>query len=348
MDDIWTKYQSQLVGMCLGAVDDDVAVTKCFGKKAPGATVAPNQRTLFRIESVSKTFAATLLAARLQEGKVTLDEKVRTLVPLVAGKTMYPPSLTLRDLAQHYSGLPKPTPKAANVDVFLTKTGTCLASSSCRVAAPGATFLYSNWGVSVLGNLLAVHDGFVDGSVTPWDRDSEQTITGPLGMKDTRSFQGWVVADPIGFASRRALSGTPGTPNPYSAPGGGLYSSAHDMLLWLRYSMGLHGTTFLLEANHWLYRDTPLRPTKSAGRSVGLVWDVMAGSGAGGVECISKAGDGAGFHAQLHFVEGKKRGVFLLVNDTPTTSYRTIADELLNTLPPTPGAGSVQCPPGQG
>jgi CubicO group peptidase (beta-lactamase class C family) len=347
MDTVWMKYSSQLLGLCVGAVDDRVHISKCYGKKAPNLNAKPGAHTLFRIESVSKTFAATLLALRVDQHKVALADPVRNDVPALGGQPLYPTSLTLLDLADHYSGLPKQSPDAGNVDAFLLKTGSCLSRASCRRDVPGHGYAYSNWAVSVLGQVLALHDGFSDGQVGPWEKDNEQAVTQPLGMNDTRSLQKWLTSDPAQFTLQRAISGQENpSPSPYGNPGGGLYSSPHDMLLWLRYSMGLHGTPGLLAAHHLLYEDTAnQRPVDSAGRMIGLVWNVFPGTGA---TCVSKDGDGQGFHASVIFVKGQKRGVFLLVNDNPTTSYRTMASELLNSLPATPGAGSPKCPPAQG
>jgi len=348
MDKIWAKYQSQLLGLCVGAVDGHVAIPKCYGKKAPGAHAKPDVHTLFRIESVSKTFAATLLALRVHQHKVALSDQVRTYVPTLAGQPLYPTSLTLLDLADHYSGLPKATPVVSSENEFLLRTGSCLSKASCRNDVPGHSYHYSNWAVSVLANVLALHDGFQDGPAGPWEQDNQQAVTLPLGMSDTRSLQGWLFSDPADFTLHRAISGKE-TPkgHPYGNAGGGLYSSAHDMLLWLRYSMGLHGTPALLAANPLLYDDpTNQRAANHANEKIGLVWDITSGNG--GVTCVSKAGDGQGFHAYVIFVKGQRRGVSLLVNDDPSTSYRTMATELLNSLPPIPGVASPQCPVGQG
>jgi CubicO group peptidase (beta-lactamase class C family) len=270
MDAIWTKYSSQLLGLCVGAVDGRIAVDRCYGKKAPGSNAKPNVHTLFRLESVSKTFAATLLALRVHQHKVTLTDEVRTYVPALGGQVLYPSSLTLLDLADHYSSLPKSSPDASNVHDFLVKTGSCLSKPSCRNDVPGNSYLYSNWAVSVLANVLALRDGFSDGPAGPWEKDNQQAIAGPLGMTDTRSLQGWLFSDPGRFALHRAVSGkeNPGS-SPYGNAGGGLYSSPHDMLLWLRYSMGLHGTPALLAANPLLYEDAAHQRTTGSGtRSV--------------------------------------------------------------------------------
>jgi CubicO group peptidase (beta-lactamase class C family) len=342
LDQIWTKYSSQLVGLCVGAVDDRVSITKCFGKKGPGAAARPNGDTLFRIESVSKTFTATLLALRVQQGKVKLGDPVSMYVPALGGRLLYPPSLTMEELADHYSGLPKSAPTAGSSDVFLLKTGACLAKRSCRHAVPGQSYLYSNWAFAALGNILALNDGFSDGTVGPWEEDNYKTIALPLGMKSTRSWPDWVLSDPAYFATHQAVSTTGQThtdKSPYGDPGGGLYSSPRDMLRWLRYSMGLDGPTNLLAAHDLLYDHANLS-TDHAQETIGLAWEVNTSTGS---SCVWKGGDGLGFHSYVLFVKGQKRGIFVLLNSDPQTGKATIAKDLLNSLPATPGAGSPTC-----
>jgi D-alanyl-D-alanine-carboxypeptidase/D-alanyl-D-alanine-endopeptidase len=355
---IWTKYKSQFQGrgMCLGASDDGINRIKCFGKKAPGGNTPPNAHTLFHIASISKTFGATLLALRVEQGKVHLLDPVRTYVPN-AEKGLFPkagatPGLTLVDLAQHYSGLPHGTPSATSVDDLLQKTGDCLILSTCHVHPPETTYSYSNWGVAVLGTLLAVDDGYPDGSIGPWSADNRHAITGPLGMSETRSWQDWLKNDPTTFQAHRASTGSEQfQQSPYESPGSGVWSSPYDMLIWLRYSMGLAGSGDLAAAVPFLYDDPSdnTRPTKHAPTTIGLVWKIDPGTGG---SCISKAGDGGDFHAYFVFLDRKsepagdkqRRGVFLLVTKTPTTNYRAIATELLNSLPTKTGEQKPTCP----
>jgi CubicO group peptidase (beta-lactamase class C family) len=350
---IWTKYKSQLRGLCVGASDDGINRIKCFGKKTPGTvSVTPDQHTLFHIASISKTFGATLLALRVVQGKVHLEDPVRDYVPHLAERVLFPKKgLTLLDLADHYSGLRHGTPKGISVDDFLLKTGNCLHDSTCFIHPPEVKYSYSNWAVSVLGTLLAVNDGFPDGPIGPWSADNRHAITGPLGMTETRSTQDWLKNDPATFQAQQAGTGSEKfNQNPYESPGTGVWSSPHDMLIWLRYSMGLAGSGDLKAAVPLLYEDTDhMRPAKRAPQQIGLVWTITPGTGA---SCVSKAGDGGDFHAFFDFVDRKteapgdkqRRGVFLLVNKTPTTtSYRAIAAELLNSLPGKPGEQKAQC-----
>ena len=67
-----------------------------------------NEKTLFEIGSITKLFTALLLSDMVNRGEVRMDEPVAELlpagtrVPVRDGK-----AITLRDLASHYSGLPR-------------------------------------------------------------------------------------------------------------------------------------------------------------------------------------------------------------------------------------------------
>jgi D-alanyl-D-alanine-carboxypeptidase/D-alanyl-D-alanine-endopeptidase len=343
-DKIWAKYGSQLVGTCMGAVDGNVRVTKCFGSKGAGSSARPDSNTLFLIDSITKTFAGTLLALRVHQHSVGLDDPVKNYLSVAGGRNAMPAAVTLHELADHHSGMPRKSPSGAalNVNLFLLQASACLSSSSCRASEPGQTYLYSNWAFGVLGDVLALHDGFQDGPLGPWEQDNSKSIAQPLGMTSTKTWLGWQHSDPISYQARRAIAG--GTDHwsgqPYTDAAGGLYSSAHDMLIWLRYSMGLTGPANLLAARHLLYEGSSLVPPNAA-KQTGLAWQVATTSG--GAKCVSKDGGGLGFTSYIVFVDGQKRGAFVLLDNSPAPKVSTIAKDLLNTLPPTPGAAAAKC-----
>jgi CubicO group peptidase (beta-lactamase class C family) len=141
--------------------------------------------SLFEIGSVSKTFTGTMLAQMVAQGEVRLDEPVRELWP--AGTVTKPTGteITLLDLATHHSGL-APMPDnfgpSSNVNSWADYEPQQLYAYMARhgVAKPaGATFIYSNLGVGLLGQVLADRAGK---SYADQLRDQ---ITRPLGMTDT-------------------------------------------------------------------------------------------------------------------------------------------------------------------
>src|SRR5439155_4889751 len=146
---------------------------------------AAQPNSLFEIGSVSKTFTGTMLASMVTQGAVRLDQPVRELLP--AGTVTKPTGseITLLDLATHHSGLP-PRPDNigpfGNVNSWANYGPQQLYAYLARhgVAKPAdATFIYSDLGVGLLGQVLADRAGK---SYADQLRDQ---ITRPLGMTDT-------------------------------------------------------------------------------------------------------------------------------------------------------------------
>jgi D-alanyl-D-alanine-carboxypeptidase/D-alanyl-D-alanine-endopeptidase len=126
-----------------------------------------NEKTLFEIGSITKLFTALLLADMASRSEVRLDEPVAELlpagtrVPVRDGK-----AITLRDLASHYSGLPR---VATNGDPPDRPGGPYAAYSAERlyqflashelIRTPGDSFEYSNVGAGLLGHALVLRAG---------------------------------------------------------------------------------------------------------------------------------------------------------------------------------------------
>jgi CubicO group peptidase (beta-lactamase class C family) len=347
-DAIHRRYAHEILGICMGAVDHQTSAVKCYGRVSRSSKKRPNPRTLFQIGSVSKTFTATLLALRVNGGAVRLEDPVRQFLGPTTGRDKVPGSMTLRHLAQHYSGLPRETPSGADsvpsANQYLAQAGQCETRPGCTVGPPGRRYVYSNYGYGVLGELLATRDGFTDSTVSAWEQDNTANVAGPLGLPDTHSWLGWRAISAAAFDARRAhpsqqVSPPYFPPAPYADAAAGLYSSATDMIKWLSYSMGLTGTPELNAARPLLY-DTPslLRPRENrADRKsrVGLGWKLdLHGSGASRVTCVFKDGLTRGFTASMIFVKDRDAGAFVMLNTEPENPLTpVIATDLVNSLP---------------
>ncbi|HST26226.1 MAG TPA: serine hydrolase domain-containing protein [Gaiellaceae bacterium] len=349
MDATWAKYRSHLVGLCVGAVDSGVEVVKCYGRERPGENLQPNPDTLFAIGSLTKDFTATLLALRVDQGKVGLHDPARKYIPIRDGRAMVPPSLTLLDLADHFSGLPRtPAPRATvtSVDDLNRDFAACISDTGCRHDVPGNSFVYSNFAFAVLGQLLGASDGFVAmNGYSGWEADDNAAITQPLGMTKTKTASFWNASEPRYFAAHKAFGregsttiSDPQIANPeWSDPAGALYSSSRDMLTWLRFNLGLTGPAQLKATLPLLYADrTVLRPRgTNPNKEIGLSWNVDKAAGSA---CVWKSGSVQGFQSYMVFIPGKKLGDFVLLNSrggsAPDPS--AMGTDLINVLPPAP------------
>jgi serine-type D-Ala-D-Ala carboxypeptidase/endopeptidase len=353
LDSVHQRYRHEILGGCFGAILGDAHAVRCYGRLGRDSSGRPTPQTLFQIGSITKTFTATLLALRVHQGAVRLSDPIRRYIPAVAGSALLPRSMTLLDMADHYSGLPRSTPLANalalhNVDEYFAAGARCVATPGCPTGPPGGQYLYSNFAYGILGQALGRGDGYSFSSYSAWEKDNEASITRPLGMSSTHSGFRWRALAPRRFDALRAHATMDGArheptplffpPGPYADPAGGLYSDSIDMLTWLSFSMGLAGTPALNAARRLLYdtpsltrpRDDPSDPT----RRIGLGWRIdITGSRAARTTCVYKNGESRGFAAQIAFLEGHRLGAFVMLNTVPQNPV--IADimaRLINSL----------------
>jgi serine-type D-Ala-D-Ala carboxypeptidase/endopeptidase len=342
-DAIAAKYSSKIVGMCLGAIGPASGIrpaystTKCYGETLFDSHVTPTSHTLFWIGSVTKTMTATLLALRVNESSVNLNDPIDTLLP-----SQYTiPKITLLQLADMESGLPKFTPYQSPTDenVLYTDLQTCVNSPACWKSVNH--YSYSNFGYAVLGNALGDHDGSLK-----WSLDNTSYLMAPLGMFDTKVSEDYDVTD---FLSRRAyghsVAGGSWTVSRETsesfggAPAGGLWSTPSDMLIWLGHAMGtLHSDTNVDAAlqNTLVCRGpwgnkSKCSSVQDCGRCTGLAWTEDIDQCTGGVR-ISKSGAVPGFKSWIGFDQKTGRGVFVLLN-TGALDGSPVGEDLLEIVP---------------
>ncbi|MBV8631960.1 MAG: beta-lactamase family protein [Silvibacterium sp.] len=186
-----------------GVLDRDLAAQLSTGQLAPGTHIGltigvlqhgerriltygvAKEDSVFEIGSITKTFTATILAQMVEQGMVRLDEPVRELLPPGTVAKPAGPEITLLDLSDQHSGLPRmpdnfhpahPENPYADYDAkllyqFIAKIGVAVP--------PNASFLYSNLGVGLLGQALS------NRAKMPYPELLRQQVTGPLGMNDT-------------------------------------------------------------------------------------------------------------------------------------------------------------------
>jgi beta-lactamase class C len=90
--------------------DGQVQVLEGFGNRAVGSNLPVNADTVFRLASVSKTFASGAAAIAVRDKLLSWDTTVQSKVPYVEfSNPNYGRQLTLKDILAQRSGLPKHT-----------------------------------------------------------------------------------------------------------------------------------------------------------------------------------------------------------------------------------------------
>jgi CubicO group peptidase (beta-lactamase class C family) len=225
-----------LPGCAFGIVaDGKLAASRGLGVVNPTAPTAPTADTIYRIASMTKSFAALAILMLRDEGPLRLDTAAAEYVPELHELT-YPTRdsapITVRQLLTMSGGWPEDNPWGDR-QLWRDNTwlGETLRSGVAFANAPGITFEYSNLGYMVLGRMIANVSGA--GALDFITR----RILHPLGMHDT----GWNAedVDPARLAyGYRWLDGG-WMPEPMLPSGGdgavfgALYSTVGDMARWI-------------------------------------------------------------------------------------------------------------------
>lgn len=148
-----------------------------------GQAAEPDQ--LVRMGSATKMFTAAVVMQLVDEGKIDLDGTIDAPLPqLVSQHQGLSPSITVRQLLQHTSGLPDYVQSLLADDAaFFRRTPPqdllALALTSPVASAPGEQWAYSNTNYLMLGMLIEAVTG------NSLEQEVTHRIIKPLELKQT-------------------------------------------------------------------------------------------------------------------------------------------------------------------
>jgi D-alanyl-D-alanine-carboxypeptidase/D-alanyl-D-alanine-endopeptidase len=325
-------------GMVLVVVRGQDSVIQAYGETAKGNGQEPNSRSLVRIGSITKTFAGDLLAGLAAEGKVRLTDPLRMYAEGAVVPQLHGREITLLDLATHSAGLPREIGSSVgNSPPFTGRTADerwAWLSNFHLPWEPGSVAAYSNVGFDLLADALSVASG------TTYSALLQERITGPLGMKNT-------TLNPTQEQCSRLMLGSgfggpgPCVPSEATAGSSGLYSTADDMSLWLKYNMSATPASRpKLTLAQAVYRRrqsmTAAIGFDEAGpmEGLGLAWVTVAAHGALPT-IVEKSGGDGGFMSYMAFAPGRDAGIFVVVNRIDFAMFYALAgaaNELIGNL----------------
>ena len=193
----------------------------------------PDERTVFRIASMSKSFTASAILLLRDAGALALDDPAATYVPELAGwvnGAAEAGPLTIRHLLTMTAGFPTDDPwgdrqQGLPIDSFRA----LLAEGVSFNWAPGTRFEYSNLGYAILGLVVTAASG------VPYDEFIRTRLLAPLGMSRTGFAAEEFEAADLATGYRRGPDGWQELPfAPYGAfaPMGGVFSCVADLATW--------------------------------------------------------------------------------------------------------------------
>lgn len=229
----------EIVGAGVSIVKgDSILFSGGFGKRNAKAGTPVNDRTVFRLGSLSKGFAGILAADLKREGRLSWQDRVRDYLPeFRLGDKDNTDKITLAHLLSHSSGAPY------HSYTNLVEAGLPLSEIAGRfrevqpVGPPGAIYSYQNALYALSGEIFEQVGG------QPIDAALEERFFKPLEMCSTTMDHQALLATgnyAIPHAkSRKGWRPRPLRDNYYNAiAAGGINSSPLDMARWMRFLLG--------------------------------------------------------------------------------------------------------------
>ncbi len=149
-----------------------------YGVRRAGTREKVTPDTVFRLASLSKSFAATAASALVNEGKISWDTTVTSVLPEVAFKnSRYGKQLTFRNILSQASGLPRHT-YTHFIDENMSFAETVRRLRYVNfVCPPGKCYAYQNISYSLAGDMIKKKAG------VSFEKYVGQNIFTPLGMR---------------------------------------------------------------------------------------------------------------------------------------------------------------------
>src|SRR5438067_4330738 len=300
------------VGIVVGGIDPQGRRIISFGQRNAGDARPLNGDTVFEIASVTKVFTALLLADVVEENEVALSDPASKYLTAVAIKLPERNGhlITLLDLATHTSGLPfMPADAPPFNDPTAAKYSTgdlkrYLASYQLTRDV-GSDWDYSNIGYWVLGEALSARAG----------KNIEDLIRScvlaPLKMTDTDFELSPKMKSNLAPGHDSALQPAPAASTvPIYAimpAGGGLYSTANNLLTFLSQCMGYEPSPLAPAMNVAPGNRRPVQP----GNEQALGWNVYR---KGADQVIFRDGSSFGYASVMAYDPKARVGVVVLTN----------------------------------
>jgi CubicO group peptidase (beta-lactamase class C family) len=277
--------------------------------------------TLVEIGSCTKTFTTTIFAAALNSKQIS-SPYARTYMPNAMQLQPNAQNMTLLELADFSSGMPRYPPGSHDIKDYTTHDFLTWVSSWNPTAPPPAPYKYSNAGVGLLSYLVA------DATGMSWEEQLRSDILKPLGMHDTTLHPSTSQEKRLAMGHDSAGKDVP--PYPISAwyAAGGLRSTTRDMLRFGEANLGEsqvdgHPVPYSLSAAMQLAQTPIYTLAKNIGETVpsdgkeeqAMAWVTVPGDPPHGVHpVIWKGGDTTGFDSVIATSLFNDVVVFIVVN----------------------------------
>ena len=335
----WLKKASdekKIPGAAVAIVSkEEVKYLQTWGIRENNTSKLVTPESIFRIASMSKTFAGTSAAMLVERDLQSWDVKLTDIFPsLILGNRTSSRKITLRHIASQSTGLmPHSYSNLLDDGVVYGKIKQKFHEIP-TVCAPGKCYGYQNVVFSLIGDIVEESTGETYGNFV------DQEIFKPLGMTTATVGLDAFERESNVTTPHRLVRGswrsTTNNPAYYSvAPASGVNASILDMAIWVRANLGAfpdimspaflstvhepviktpHGNYF----NRWANLDDAY---------YGLGWRIFDYDG---MQVVHHGGGVRGFRSEMAFVPELNIGMVLLFNAASTLANDVVPQFLDN------------------
>lgn len=288
---------------------DSILELKSYGKA--------DKNTIFRIGSISKSFAGFLMLKLQQDGMLDINDPVEKYLPEIKSLVDYDKysPITLKQLATHTSGLDRESRsrdenvRFGKIDEWENNLIKAIPETSFR-SKPNERFGYSNIGFAILGLTLSK---VVD---KPYIELVQENIFRPLEMNNTY----FNIPENQKENLAKGMAGGPTaeldyerpklehTEVGYRIPNGGIYSTPSDMLKFMQACMGY--STLLNESGIGMLQTTQT-PRAKLRSNYSFGFQLYSDQG---INTVGHGGSKAGYSAHFEYEKDSEYGVILMRN----------------------------------
>jgi len=314
MDDInilMKRYDGNVPGASLLVVRDGKSVVRrSYGRSNLEDHVAATPETNYRLASVTKQFTAAAILLLVQDGKISLNDRLKKWLPSLPSAV---DSVTITHLLTHTSGIvdyEDLIPDGTVAQLHDADVLRLLESRDSAYFKAGTSYRYSNSGYSLLSLIVARASGKTFATFL------RERIFTPLGMTHTLAYEegtstvlnrafGYTMKD--GAWTRKDQSTTSAV-----LGDGGIYSSIDDLAKW---DAALYDSRLLSDDSRRL-AFTPHTATDEADVKYGFGWRITG-------ETLWHSGETVGFRNVIIRNPSRRLTVVLLTNRDDPAPYET-------------------------
>ena len=319
VDDFFSNEQVQksAPGAVVTVVQgDQVLLNKGYGYADVEKKTAVNpDETLFRVGSVTKTFTAMALLQLVDQGKVDLEEDIRTYFPEIKFKNPFKEPVRVKHLILHNTGF---EPREVKIDdihgdfeTYYPLEDYVKGNFPPVIRKPGTSYMYDNFASLLQGYLIEkvtgkrYEDYMKENVFSILEMNHSHTVFSPDLLKNLATGYDPVLGKPIPVYNVK----------PTNLPDGGMFTTGGDMAKFMiaQLNSGTYkGKSVLSEKSiQLMHKYQQMIHPKFPDTTLGFEAPYSLISNE---YVVNKGGDIPGFSSDVWLVPNKKIGVFLSGN----------------------------------